>query len=290
MTHPGQARAGPDWNDLLRAEMDAASLQFAPRRSNSGRLSGGFGYAAAAGPALSFEVAVRNGALIVQTTVDGPARAKDLQVVSGFNRLWETGRIVVDADQARLQLSGGYPIFARKSDAPLLRLIVGELYAVGVALDPASGGSWAAAGEAVAMARSAYPADVSGVSHQIAMALASSGHPFTPSGARALRQNFHEPDGGSFSVDIDESDDGFIRVRGRPAGAPPPDPDRLNRLTAAAPLGCFVSDGPMGPTHVCALPAAWMSVDARLLLWLIELESQMCALARTAPRADATLV
>jgi hypothetical protein len=269
----------PDWNAVLEAELRSAGLRFATRRNATGRLLASFGYAEASGPELGFQAEIRNGAFRLAAALSD-ARLSDLTQAAIFNGRIASGRIAAIVADGRTRLRTGYPAFARRPDEAPAQRLVGELYSIGCALCADVADPWLNAAALAEDFEASYPADAGAELTQARAALTQAGQNFSvaPDG---LRQSFSEPDGNAFAVHIATREDRFLIVRSIPLRAKVCAAEEINAFTVAAPLGCFLK-GPADGTllHCCALPAAYVRVDGRLMAWLIEQAAHMSAMAR----------
>jgi hypothetical protein len=279
---------------LLASELHTAGIAHLMHGAPGQRPHAGFRYAEARGPTLPFTATIRNGALqlMVHELVPPADPAGAAASVDALNAGWGVGQACYVRHLGNYRLTAGYPVFARRRDAPLLQLLLANLYTVGAALSAPDKTAWSDALSAAMTMRSAFPpADVAAVMRAMECALRGIGHPFRRVDEAGLYQSFHVPDGNAFAITIAPHGEGLIRVEARTAiGA---QSSMLDRLNEAAPIGSFVAaDSAAEMVHGWEFAAEFIAVTERLAAWLIEVAAQMTAAAErlVAPSAPAPLM
>lgn len=266
---------------LLERELRTADIAHMMHGGPGQRPHAGFRYAEGHGPKLPFTATIRNGALqlMLHELVPPADPAGAAASVHALNAGWGVGQACYVRHLENYRLTAGYPVFARQRDAPLLRLLLANLYTVGAALSASGEAPWSDALSAAITMRSAFPpANVAAVIQAMECALRGIGHPFQRIDEARLYHSFYVPDGSVFIVTIAPHGDALIRVEARTAiGA---QPRMLDRLNEAAPIGCFVpAEASAEMVHGWEFAAEFLAVTERLAAWLIEVAAQMTAAA-----------
>jgi hypothetical protein len=266
----------------LRAVLDAARLRYEMHATRAGSPYAGFRLAAAGDAPIGMTAMLRGPVLQLGAHAlrAGVAEERDMRAADAFTQEWRLGRLYHHTERASWEAATSVYCGDGEAAAAALEHALSDIQTV--ARLARSGAAFAPrlseqVLDDLATSRLRVPRAPVAVSLlDVETALSAAGIRYRlVDGAQRVTLRLAEPGGVETLVELSKTDERFLHLRAQHDADEPADDAallaRLQRLNAGLLIGAMVlTADPPRMRHHAMLPLAWISVDGRLVHWLLD--------------------